>query len=549
METKICDGLLFESMIRAGLSNVIAHEHEINNLNVFPVPDGDTGTNIKLTLINGIDSAASGSSLKTYLKGFSEGMLIGARGNSGSILANFFGGFQQSLARYDSVSAKGMIAALVYAYRAAYKGCRHPQEGTMLTVAREGVETVRSQIGRGTSFEIALGMYVAAMKTSLASTPELLPCLKEAGVVDSGGQGLIYLFEGMLKYLQGGLYENFASPEKPESGNVKTDTSLFNEKSKFEFGYCMEFLLQLMDRSNYERLESADALAAELEKNGSSIVINSAGTRIKVHIHTFVPEVIIKISRKYGEFVTFKLENMCVQHSQTAKEKSDYKLCVKPFYTLVIASGEKQCGLLRDCGADIVIDGGRTMNTSTGEILDGINAVKAVNPEGQLLVFPNNKNIFAACEAAIKLSGFENARIVESPSVISCYIALSFDNPNKAPFERRKILTDACGEVSYMCVSKASKDYNSGRLSVKEGEFVAYLGGVPRASASDNPVDAIIKAIPEEAEFETCIAFAGKGSELYNEKLEQRLGKRLPDTEIVILEAGQENDIYSLGFI
>ena len=311
MSTKRINGFQLEQMLKNGLANLQRQEEEINRLNVFPVSDGDTGTNMRLTLDNGIRFAKTKMNAGDYLRQLSEGMLLGARGNSGVILSQFFKGFYVEQSRCAQLGVGELRNGLIRGYRTAYSAVVKPAEGTILTVTREGIEHIRSQLTRNTTVEQLFSMYIAEMKKTLAMTPEMLPVLKEAGVVDSGALGFIAIAEGMLKYLFG---EIMLPEEKGEQKPPKqVDLGLFNEDSPFEDGYCMEFILQLMNAPKYNRHFRISAYIEDLKLYGNSIVAVQDGKRVKVHIHTLIPAKIITLSQEFGEFLTFKLENMQCQ--------------------------------------------------------------------------------------------------------------------------------------------------------------------------------------------------------------------------------------------
>ncbi len=322
------NGVQLEKMLKNGLNNLLSHKDEVNKLNVFPVPDGDTGTNMSLTLSHGLNSAASRQEAGPYLKAVSDGMLLGARGNSGVILSQLFKGLYTELARAGVITPALFRNALIRAYKTAYASVVHPVEGTILTVAREGIEHIRTQVTRRTTIEEFLAMYAAEMRKSLSFTPELLPVLKESGVIDSGAYGYILIFEGMLDQLYGKLHQAQEPDEAVtmSASQPPIDASYFNENSAFEEGYCMEFILQLMKGEKYTQRFILKSYIEDLKLYGTSIVVVQDGRRIKVHIHTFIPAKIITLSQEFGEFLTFKLENMQLQHNEAfASAKGEKK--------------------------------------------------------------------------------------------------------------------------------------------------------------------------------------------------------------------------------
>ncbi|MBR5059974.1 MAG: DAK2 domain-containing protein [Clostridia bacterium] len=571
MATFRINGTVFEGMIRGGLRRIGEHEQEVNSLNVFPVPDGDTGTNIRLTLINGINTAEKTDKLNQFLRSLADGMVMGARGNSGVIVSNFFDGFARSLRRYESMGPMTMASALIHAYKAAYRGCRSPKEGTILTVAREGIEMIRPQLARGCSFEALLGMYIARLKISLANTPELLPVLKEAGVVDSGAMGLIYVFEGMLEYLNDRNYvadiadgNELDGPER--SAVVNLSNINFNENTQFDYGYCMEFLLQLMKGANYISSFNLNSFNDDLERLGNSVVTSRLGSRIKVHVHTFKPARIIELAQNYGEFVTFKLENMCIQHnslndapkkqgsavneedkdagSSVLDDGGSYVLPVKDLYKVAVATGSGAISFLSECGADIVIDGGDTMNTSSGELVKCINKIRDVSSEGTILLFPDNPNIIFAARQAIDLTGDKNTVIIPSPNQAACYFGIASDNPTLPVSERVQLIAGIVKSAIPVVIARTSRDYKNDSVSCKKGDIIGIVSEIIVTSdessygkvASDS-----LRRCANIGDMETSLIFAGAHvSDDVCETIREALNDAFPEIDFIIIEGGQE---------
>ena len=295
-----------------------------------------------LTLAHGRKAAASGIALGAYLKTLTDGMLLGARDNYGVIISQLFRGIFTELSRCGAANPGDMRNAFIRGYKTAYASVIQPVEGTMLTVAREGIEHIKAQVDRSTVMETLFSMYAAEMRKSLSYTPEMLPALKEAGVVDSGALGYILIIEGMLKYLYG---ENLKiSGDTPGKGGeefkVNDDVApeLFNENTVFEDGYCLTFVLQLMNGARYSRRFILNAYIEDLKAYGSSLVVVQNGKRVKVHIHTLKPERVISESRVYGEFLSFKLDNMQLQHNARDKKKPEAPL--SPFAVVAVLDGE-----------------------------------------------------------------------------------------------------------------------------------------------------------------------------------------------------------------
>lgn len=549
MSTKRINGQHFETMVRAGLANLRQWENDVNGLNVFPVADGDTGTNMCLTLENGIKYAESQNDLGGYLKMLSQGMLFGARGNSGVILSQFFKGMHQELARCGIVNARELRDALMRGYRAAYTSMVQPVEGTILTVVREGVERIRAQIDRNTTLEHILTLYIAEMKQSLARTPELLPVLKEAGVVDSGGMGFILIVEGMLKGLCGeAIPVKTAVPvvEEPVSKPVSLDH--FNENSVFEKGYCMEFILQLMCGGDYVQRFRVSSFVEDLKMYGDSIAVVQEERRVKVHIHTKKPAKIITLAQEYGEFLTFKLDNMQLQHneqmSKMAVGKKRKKLAV-----IAVANGEGLKTLFEELGCDCVIDGGSTMNTSAQEFID---AFAQVNAE-TVLVLPNHKNTILAAEQAVALFRNENIQILPTRSFAEGYYALAMDVADSEDTDYRIAqMRTGFQNIATLAATTASRDFSYHEISCRAGEEIALVNG-ELVCVSDHWLSTIVEGLRKVdriEEKESCVIF--RGCDVEEERqwdLEDRLMAEFPNLEITLLDGGQAIYHWVIGIV
>ena len=512
MNTRRVNGLLFEKMLKNGLANLRQHREEINALNVFPVADGDTGTNMCLTLEKGIRFAQSSQELYPYLKMLSEGMLFGARGNSGVILSQLFTGFYQELSRCSAANVGDLRNAFIRAYRVAYRAVVCPVEGTILTVAREGIERARNQIDRSTSVETLLSIYIAEMKRSLAETPELLPVLKESNVIDSGGAGYIYIIEGMLKQLYGEELVDEAMPAPVRETGAGADgtvsLALFNENTAFEHGYCMEFLLQLMKGRQYTQRFRLDAYISDLQLYGNSIVATQADRRVKVHIHTFKPAKVIAASQEYGEFLTFKLENMHIQHAEREQKLAEKKPH-RVLSVVAVANGDGMIRTFEELGCDVVLDGGPTMNTSSEEFVKAFANIDA----DAIVVLPNNKNIVRAAEQAVKLSGRKNVTVIPTASMTEGYCALTMDIRDSEDVPRRiRLMREGAGSNESIAVAVATRNITRDGVSCLAGQSIVLEGDAIKAAA-DDPFEALSQTLESAEgldERECCVIFLGE---------------------------------------
>lgn len=501
------NGFIFEEMVLNGLNNLINHEKEINAMNVFPVADGDTGTNMRLTLENGYKKASHQEHLGLYLKELSAGMLLGARGNSGVILSQLFKGIAISLARCGMANPREIKEALILAYKTAYQAVINPVEGTILTVAREGIDKIKDQVFGKIKIDSVFSLYLAEMRVSLEKTPTILPVLKEAGVLDSGAYGYITIIEGMHKALIGEKIET--GKEIIKKQEAETNPIFFDENSEFVEGYCMEFLLQLMNSKDYKNTFNFDSFVGTLKLLGNSIVALKEGTIIKVHIHTMIPGDVMKLARVYGEFISFKLENMQVQHNEYVhKQKSEKKLEHKPLQTIAVVDGEGIESIYKDMGCDIVIQGGQTMNTSSEEFVDAINRTDA----DDVVIFPNNKNILEAARQAVAMSEAKNVTIIPTETVLEGYYALAMDLPDVDNKTRIASLKDGANGIISISIGDAIKEYKDEDISISIGDKVGILNGKMSAASKNikDTLDILLSKIEDIEDRAGIIVFKGE---------------------------------------
>ncbi len=426
------DGIKFAEMVQMGAHHLYQNANYVDSLNVFPVPDGDTGTNMNLSMTSGAketEHAASEHIGKTA-QALSKGLLMGARGNSGVILSQLFRGFGKFIEKESTIDAKGFAGAFQAGVDTAYKAVMKPVEGTILTVAREaakkGVEVAETE----NDIIAVMEAFTAEAKASLDRTPDLLPVLKEVGVVDSGGQGLLFVYEGFLASLKGE-----ALPEK----NDATLDDLINAEhhraqdfmntADIEFGYCTEIMVRLEEGKepfNEEQFRN------ELNPLGDSLLVISDEEIAKVHIHSEQPGSVLSIGQKYGSLIKIKVDNMREQHSAIVGEEHKAPTPAKkvekhPYAIVTIAMGEGVAELLRSIGASYVIEGGQTMNPSTEDI---VKAVQEIGAE-KVLILPNNKNIVMAAEQAVELLEID-AAVVPTKTIPQGMAAILAFNPEAA---------------------------------------------------------------------------------------------------------------------
>ena len=477
----VIDAQMFRAMIRSGAMDLQRHCEEVNNLNVFPVPDGDTGLNMFATMRGGVEAidAATSSSLGECCNALSRGMLLSARGNSGVILSQFFAGLTEKLSQYEQANVMQFAQAFESGVKRAYEVVVKPVEGTILTVMREGGEYALGQIDSTTTFEDYFTHLLNKMRSTLMATPDLLPVLKEAGVIDSGGAGLLYIVEGMGQALGGKIIMDVSlglssQSEQPMSAG---DLSAFNENSSLDYGYCTEFILQLTKaKDGVKRFVLSEAIAY-WTSIGDSLVAFQDGTLVKVHVHTEMPDKAISYALQYGEFVRFKMENMTLQHNQTLIEKTNAvgmmaaspSLPKKAIASIAVAPTEEVASLFRDYGIDEVVNVGNLMNPGAKDFIKAFKAVNATD----IFVFPNNKNEIMVVEMAA--SAFKDSVIHVIPTAdiaqgLSC--ASVFDAADLGVEENLARVTNTLEHSSTVAIYRASRDATIGGTEIKKGTIV-----------------------------------------------------------------------------
>lgn len=529
------DSASFLAMIKQGASRLGASRAVINELNVFPIPDGDTGDNMYMTICSGCSSASEGGSLSQVASSLAKGMLLGARGNSGVILSRIFSGISKGLQGLESADAFQFASALQKGVEESYKAVSIPVEGTMLTVWREGVAKAATKAG----IHDCISALVAEMKESLERTPDLLPVLKEAGVVDSGGAGVLCIAEGMLDSLEGRSDDGDISA--PPSTASSVDFDLFGPDTELEFGYCTEFLLRLQSAKVSDPCNFDETPIREyLESAGESVVCFREGSIVKVHVHTRTPGEILNTCQKWGEYLTLKIENMTLQHNETHQKPAQevFERKMKPFGVVAVASGEGLVNMLRENGADIVIEGGQTMNPSVESFTRAFDKVGAKT----IFVFPNNSNVILTARQAADIYTSSEIVVIPSKDVGSGYVAMaSIDFSCGNASEMAATASEALGSVSTGFVCRAIRDSNLGGIKTREGDFIGMCGGSIVAEAPDR-----LSLALELASSMGCpsheVALLFKGADVPESEfaaLSDKLQKSCPRTEIIQIDGGQ----------
>ncbi|MBE7084524.1 MAG: DAK2 domain-containing protein [Clostridiales bacterium] len=553
---KIIDGELFGKMLLGGAGNLQKNAQKVNDLNVFPIPDGDTGENMYLTMQGGVNELLheENKTLGEKAHAMAQGMLLGARGNSGVILSQLFYGLGEGLKGLTEVDVKGLGEALKIGVKYAYSAVAHPVEGTILTVAREAIENISAQNYEEMTIETFFNGYLEEMKKSLERTPELLAVLKEAGVIDSGGAGLVYIIEGLCKALAGETVENvFAS-----SGNAQkeVDLSKFDENSVMEFGYCTELLLRLQKSKTDVDAFSVEELIAYLETIGDSVVAFKTGTIVKMHVHTLKPYLVLEYCQRFGEYLTVKIENMTLQHNEThdevkeevavAEEFKMPKRARRPYAIVTVATGEGLRSTFKEMGADYVIYGGQTNNPSAEDFVKAFDEVNA----DYVFVLPNNGNVIMAAKQAGDMYTDSQIRIIESKNVGQGYSALAMvdyelDGPDAIQAQMEESMA---GTITGMVARSVRSTEMNGVKVEKDG----YMGFTDHTmllceSTKTGAVCALATKLGV-AEKEFLIVVYGNGvNEEEKEELRSFMAQNYPCVEVYEIEGGQ--DVYDFLLI
>lgn len=463
---------MYLNMLRAGAQRLNENRSTVNDLNVFPIPDGDTGDNMFMTVNAGATKAQKSEVIAHTADSAAHEMLLGARGNSGVILSRIFSGLAKGMDDAAVLDVEGFIAALRQGVTESYGAVSTPVEGTILTVYREGVEKVAQLHPQ--SFEELFDILLPELTEALERTPDQLDVLREAGVVDSGGAGFVYIAQGMQEALSGDSFEALTVSGGAQPSQVNLDA--FTEDSVLEFGYCTEFLLRLQKSKIDVDAFDLDAFIAWLNSVGDSVVCFREGTIVKVHVHTKRPGDILNHCQQYGEFLTTKMENMTLQHNgshgmQELKLKN--RKPQKPYAIVTVAAGDGIKELFSSLGCDVVVDGGQSMNPSAEEMVKAFEQTDAQT----VYVFPNNSNIILTAEQAAELYDNADVRIIRSKTIGEGYSAISMFDPEIGDADAVTAnLNEVIGGVVTGMVSRASRDVSGGAVEVVKDDFIGFVG-------------------------------------------------------------------------
>ncbi len=554
------NGDLLRDAIISAANNLANHKKQVDDLNIFPVPDGDTGTNMSMTLANSAREMErlSGETAGKVASANSAALLRGARGNSGVITSLLFRGFAKGIGQEEYLTAENLSAALTFGVEAAYKAVMKPTEGTILTVARVASEDAKLALDEGKD---VIGVFEAAIeggKRALAETPELLPVLKKAGVVDAGGQGFILILEGMLSVLRDGKIipaENSAADYEPEENENRNAAGEFD--AEITFTYCTEFIVNREPSCEKEPAE----LRAFLETIGDCVVVVDDEEIIKVHVHTDHPGNAIENALTFGQLVHLKIENMRDQHerakhdAQNAKQKpaktADRAEVIEPveavndFGFVSVCAGDGIAELFRDLGVDTIVSGGQTMNPSTDDILRAVEAT----PAKTVFVLPNNKNIIMAAEQTIPLST-RKVIVLHTRTIPQGITAMLEFDPDSAAEDNAIAMQNAASRISTGQITFAARDSEYDGFKIKQGELLALNNG--KVSFVDTELDRTVlkllkQMVKKESQFLTVLFgedVTDSEAEAIEAQIEEKYGSRL---EITALRGNQPVYYYILS--
>lgn len=540
MDERQLNGTIFVKLLKGGAANLRANRMVVNELNVFPIPDGDTGDNMCMTLEAGASSVSldDGENLENVASKAAKGMLLGARGNSGVILSRIFAGISKGLQGHLTAGLSEVADALSLGVSEAYAAVSNPVEGTMLTVYRDAVEYAKSHISDRTTWAEFASDMIEELKRSLERTPSLLEELRNAGVVDSGGAGLVYIAEGA----KDGYYGRITETLSTEGHNsAAPDLSKFTEDSVLEFGYCTEFLLRLTraktDIDNFD----LDGFIAYLNSVGDSVVAFRDDTIVKVHVHTMTPGEILNYCQQYGEFLTLKIENMTLQHNEVSQQKRFTPTVTKPrkkYGIVTVSSGAGINSTFVDLGADICIEGGQSMNPSVEDFLAAFTQVNA----DHIIVFPNNSNIILTAKQAADLFDEADIRIVPSKTIGEGYAAISMLDTSAETVE--DLVAAAQDEIEHVVtglVSRAVRDTVADGVEVRAGSYIGFVDD-DILNCCEDARSAVYELAHKinAGDYDVLLLIYGKDvSEEEAYQTAQKMASDFRRTEVIVIDGGQ----------
>ena len=537
---------LFQEMVQAGATRLNKQAEYVNSLNVFPVPDGDTGTNMGMTIENGAKEVSdrTASTVGEAAGIFAKGLLMGARGNSGVITSQLFRGFSQSVKDKEELDGAALAAAFQSGVEVAYKAVMKPVEGTILTVSRGAAIGAKKKAESTNDAVEVMRAALEGAKTALAKTPDMLPVLKEVGVVDSGGQGLVFIYEGFLSALTGEFIasEEFqatpatmseminAEHHKSVAGHVATED--------IKFGYCTEIMVALKQGPTYVKDFDYDEFRNYLNNLGDSLLVVNDDEIVKVHVHTEDPGLVMQEGLKYGSLVKVKVDNMRNQHeAQVEKEERQAKPVEEKEYAIIaVVAGDGLADIFKAQGVDYIISGGQTMNPSTEDFVKAVEELNARN----IIILPNNKNILMAAQSAAEVID-QPAAVVETKTIPQGLTSLLAFDESKSIEENYERMSASLGDVASGSVTTAVRDTTIDGLEIHENDNLGMVDGkivVSNPDRMETLEETFAHMLDEDSEIVTIYVGEDGSEELANE-LAQALAEKYEDVEVEIHQGGQ----------
>lgn len=548
MDIKVIDAQLLQKMFIAGAKNLEAKKEWINELNVFPVPDGDTGTNMTLTIMSAAKEVGGimEPDMENISKAISTGSLRGARGNSGVILSQLFRGFTREIKKYDEINVEVLSKACVRAVETAYKAVMKPKEGTILTVAKGIADKTCELLGESEDLEYVIAEVIKYGDYVLSQTPEMLPVLKQAGVVDSGGQGLMVVLKGAQDAFLGKEVDYTLETVAPAAAAVTDDLPV--DEADIKFGYCTEFIINL-DKPMSDAEEKS--FKAFLESIGDSIVLVADDEIVKVHVHTNQPGEAFTRALTYGSLSRMKIDNMREEHherliknaqkmAEQQKAEEEKQAANEPkkkcgFIAVSVGNGLDE--IFKGLNVDYIISGGQTMNPSTEDIL---NAVDKVNAE-TIFVLPNNKNIILAANQAVDLVENKTLSVIPSKTIPQGIAAMIGFVDDMSVEENKEAMIDSMSYVKTGEVTYAVRDTVIDDKEIKEGNIMG-IGDEGMLAVGEKIADTTVEMIKEmqDEDSEIVSIYYGEGITKDDaDALVEKISDELPDLEVEVYEGGQ----------
>jgi DAK2 domain fusion protein YloV len=537
MKSDLADGQTLKDMFASGTAWLGKSAPDINAINVFPVPDGDTGTNMVLTMQFALEEAKSNSDnqASSVAKSLAHGALMGARGNSGVILSQFFRGLAKGLGGKTHFNGGDFARALAEASRAAYKGIVNPVEGTILTVLKDASKAAQEAVKDDDALVAVLEAAVKSAEESVARTPSLLPVLRDAGVVDAGGQGLYVLLDGALQFLKGESQKMQYRRPRLVVAETELVPRAAQRPTQLEtpHGYCTNFVLEGQNL-NLDKIEKG------LKKKGQSLIVTGDDTLVRVHIHSFEPGEILKYATKLGKLHEITINNMDDQYAQFIKMQRE-RMPQVDIATVTVATGDGFFELLNSLGNIIIVPGGQTMNPSVHELWQAVESA----PSDNIILLPNNKNIVAAASQVQSLTA-KKLKVIPTrniPQGIAAFLAFDYDLNLE---QNAQVMEKAISKVKAIEVTRAMRGTRLNGLEIKKGQFIAILNDEDVIARADKIRDVILEALGKAGGEKAGIVTVYYGAEIKGAEA-QEIAQEIRDryhTEVEVVYGGQPHYDY-----